>query len=90
MTAVGEQPLDELAATVRTCARTGSGMIATDTAVIAAMRLAVVGAASDADALAMLRLLLDCAASTSPDDTAGPALLCDLLADRRLSASVTA
>lgn len=65
-------------------------MTAADAAVIAAMRLAVVGAASDAEALAMLRLLLDCAAPTPPDDTAGPALLCDLLADRRLSTSVTA
>lgn len=65
-------------------------MIATDSAVIAAMRLAVVGAPSDAEELAVLKLLLDCAAPTGPDDTAGPALLCDLLADRRLSASVTA
>jgi hypothetical protein len=65
-------------------------MTATDAAVIAAMRLAVVGAPSDTEELAVLKLLLDCAAPTPTDDTAGPALLCDLLADRRLSASATA
>lgn len=44
-------------------------------AVIAAMRLATLGAPDDATALAMLRDLLDCASETPPEDTDGPSLL---------------